>query len=203
MNRLGILGASGHGKVVADCAEVCGWKAIDFFDDAWPELSQNGHWSVLGNSQALLDTLHLYEGVFVAIGNNRIRLEKLRMLQDASAPIISLIHPGAVVSRYLKLGLGSVVLAGAVLNVDARIAAGAIINTAASIDHDSVLGDCVHVSPGARLAGGVQVGDCSWIGIGASVRQNVIIGSDVVVGAGAAVVSDIPSGKTVIGVPAR
>ena len=203
MNKLAILGASGHGKVVADCAEICGWPSIDFFDDAWPALAQNGHWSVVGNSQSLLHSLSRYDGVIVAIGNNRIRLDKLRMLQCESASIITLIHPGATVSRYVKLGLGSVVFAGAVINVDTRIAAGAIINTAASIDHDCVLADCVHVSPGARLAGGVTVGDCSWIGIGSSIRQGVSIGSDVVVGAGAAVVSDISNGRTVVGVPAR
>src|SRR5690606_24126355 len=36
MIRLAILGASGHGKVVADCAELCGWSVVEFFDDAWP-----------------------------------------------------------------------------------------------------------------------------------------------------------------------
>ena len=33
---LAILGASGHGKVLADIAELSGWSAIEFFDDAWP-----------------------------------------------------------------------------------------------------------------------------------------------------------------------
>lgn len=203
MNRLAVLGASGHGKVVADCAEVCGWQAVDFFDDAWPELAQNGHWSVVGNSQSLLHALSQYDGVIVAIGNNRIRSDKLRLLRNANAPLVSLIHPGAIVSRYVKLGLGSVVFASAVINVDTCIATGAIINTSASIDHDCLLADCVHVSPGARLAGGVTVGDRSWIGIGSSVRQGVAIGSDVVIGAGAAVVNDISNGRTVVGVPAR
>jgi len=34
--RLAILGASGHGKVVADAAEQAGWQSVVFFDDAWP-----------------------------------------------------------------------------------------------------------------------------------------------------------------------
>jgi glycosyltransferase involved in cell wall biosynthesis len=36
--RLAILGASGHGKVLADAAEQCGWPSVSFFDDAWPGL---------------------------------------------------------------------------------------------------------------------------------------------------------------------
>lgn len=48
MKRLAILGASGHGKVVADAAEACGWTEIIFFDDAWPSRTFNGFWSVFG-----------------------------------------------------------------------------------------------------------------------------------------------------------
>jgi hypothetical protein len=40
--RLAILGASGHGKVVADAAGLAGWDEVVFFDDAWPGLTQNG-----------------------------------------------------------------------------------------------------------------------------------------------------------------
>ncbi|NIQ11431.1 acetyltransferase, partial [candidate division KSB1 bacterium] len=57
MKRLAILGASGHGKVVADIAECCGWSEFFFFDDAWPKLQRNGRWSVQGNSQHLTEQL--------------------------------------------------------------------------------------------------------------------------------------------------
>lgn len=203
MKKLAILGASGHGKVVADCAELCGWESISFFDDAWPEKTGNGKWAVEGDTPLLMRRLAEFDGVLVAIGNNHIRKAKLRVLLEEGAPIPVLIHPSAVVSRYVEIGSGSVFFAGAVVNVDCRIGLGAIINTSASIDHDCELGDAVHISPGAHLAGGVRVGARSWVGIGASVRQLVQIGSDVTVGAGAAVVSDIPDSCVAVGVPAR
>tara|TARA_R110000850_G_scaffold96655_4_gene201870 strand:- start:5986 stop:6612 length:627 start_codon:yes stop_codon:yes gene_type:complete len=203
LKRLAILGASGHGKVVADCAEMCGWPEIVFFDDAWPGASQNGHWPVSGDTDGLFASLTQFDGVLVAIGNNSTRLDKLRMLERNNAPLVSVVHPAAVVSRYADVGPGSVVFAGAVVNADSRIGMGAIVNTGASIDHDCVLGNCVHVSPGARLAGGVMVGELGWIGIGAVVKQLVRIGDRTMVGAGAAVVKDVEDGKTVIGVPAR
>lgn len=203
MRRLAILGASGHGKVVADTAECCGWQSVEFFDDAWPGLQENGVWSVVGDTAALMARLADFEGVLVAIGNNRIRHAKLLDLRTAGAHLATLIHPAATVSRYAAIGMGTVVFAGAVVNSSACTGLGAILNTGCSIDHDCVLGDVVHISPGARLAGGVQVGDLSWIGIGASVRQLVRIGDCVMVGAGSAVVSDIPNDVTVAGVPAK
>jgi sugar O-acyltransferase (sialic acid O-acetyltransferase NeuD family) len=203
MNRLAILGASGHGKVIADTAECCGWQSVEFFDDAWSEAQENSVWPIVGDTAALLKQLASFDGVLVGIGNNRIRYAKLLQLRSAGGRLVKLIHPSATVSRYAEIGEGTVVFAGAVVNAGTHIEQGGILNTGCSIDHDCVLGNAVHVSPGARLAGGVRVGDESWIGIGASVRQLISIGQRVVVGGGSAVVSDIPNDVTVAGVPAK
>lgn len=203
MKRLAILGASGHGKVVADIAECCSWQHIDFFDDAWPHINKNGVWPVLGDTEALLSKLSNYDGVIVGIGNNLIRCEKMQTLKKAGACLVSIIHPAAVVSNYSVIGAGSVVMAGVVVNVDVTMGCGTILNTGCTVDHDCTLRNYVHVSPGVHLAGNVSIGNHSWVGIGASIRQGIKIGSNVMVGAGAAVVSDLPDGVTAVGVPAR
>jgi len=203
MKSLAIVGASGHGKVVADAAERSGWSHVVFFDDAWPRQKKNAFWHVEGDMETLLDSLGNYDGVVVAIGNNKIRIQKQQLLLDSGAALVSIVHPSAVVDSRADLGVGSVVMACAVINIDAYIGAGCIVNTGATIDHDCHLGKCVHISPGAHLAGGVTVGEGSWIGIGASIRELISIGSDVVVGAGAAVVDHIPDECMVTGVPAR
>ena len=202
MRQLAILGASGHGKVVAELAELLGYQCV-FFDDAWPELTSNGHWPVVGKTASMLKRRLEFSGAAVAIGNNRIRQNKLIQLHEAGFDLPALIHPQAVVSRYATLGKGTVVFAGAVLNADARLDSGVILNTGCTVDHDCQLADAVHISPGANLAGAVKVGERSWLGIGCSVRQLISIGEDVVVGAGAVVVNDVPAGQTVVGVPAR
>lgn len=203
MGILGILGASGHGKVVAEAALAAGWGAVEFYDRAWPGKRQVGRWAIAGDDAALLGALDRLDGVVVAIGNNQIRLDLLTQLHQAGARVVSILHPMACVSASARVGAGTVAMAGAIVNADAVVGIGGILNTGCSVDHDCVLGATVHISPGAHLAGDVHVGDRSWIGIGASVRQGVRIGAGVIVGAGAAVVSDVADGLTVVGVPAR
>ena len=203
MKRLAILGASGHGKVVADAAELSGWDEVVFFDDAWPSIKSNSAWSIIGNTADLLASINEFSGVVIAIGNNSVRLEKLNLLRNQGVALPVIIHPQTVISRYANIGEGSVICAGVIVNADAQIGAGAILNTGCSIDHDCLLAEAVHISPGARLAGGTKVETCAWVGIGAVVRQLITIGAYSVVGAGAAVVKDVPKNTTVVGVPAQ
>lgn len=203
MKRLALLGASGHAKVVADIALLSGWGEVVFYDDAWPQCPTTGPWPVVGTTAQLMADLTQYDGVFVAIGDCATRLAKQHILANAGAVLPTLVHPHAVVSRYAKLGAGTVVMAGAVINADAQIGMGCIVNTGSTVDHDCHLADGVHISPGANLAGTVSVGSCSWVGIGAVVRQGQTIGASVIVGAGSVVVSDVSSGQTVVGNPAR
>lgn len=202
MTKCAILGASGHGKVIAEIAELNGFKNIFFFDDRFPELTRLAHWSVKGSTADLLALVHKFDLVVVAIGHNATRLQKLQLLQQTGAKLEPLIHPSATVSGYAQLGKGTVVMANAAINAFASIGDGCIINTSASVDHDCVLADGVHISPGVHLAGGICVGEQSWIGIGAQVKQLIRIGSQVVVGAGSTVIHDIPDFQTVVGSPA-
>lgn len=204
MNNLLIIGAGGHGKVVADAALESGlWDGIVFLDDAWPEKQHNGHWTIYGKVEQLEIWQAQYRHAVVAIGHNQLRLELQSKLIAAGFEMATIIHPSAQVSRFAKIGAGSVVCANAVISVDAEVGVAAIINTAATVDHDCRLGGGVHLAPGVHLGGGVVVGDSSLIAIGAAVRNYLVIGSDVTIGAGAVVVRDIKDGVTAVGVPAR
>jgi sugar O-acyltransferase (sialic acid O-acetyltransferase NeuD family) len=198
---LAIIGAGGHGRVVADCAEALGWDRIDFFDDG--DGATSGSWPVVGAVETLFARAGDYDGVIVGIGANGARLVMHRALAGRGLAPATLIHPRATVSRHAGLGAGTVVFAGAVINIGAVVGEACIINTGASVDHDDRLADGVHLSPGAHLAGGVTIGEGSWIGLGASVREGVVIGRNVRVGAGAAVVAPVPDDLDVAGVPAR
>ena len=203
MNKLAILGASGHGKVIADAALCMGVNTVVFFDDKWPLLDGISEWNVIGNTALLLSNTIDSDGIIIAIGDNTIRNNKARVLSDRGYSLTKIIHPSAIISRFASIGEGSVIFAGAIVNPDCIIGKNCIINSGAIIEHDCVLGDGVHISPGARLAGNVRVGDLSWIGIGACVRQQINIGNSVIVGAGSVVINDVEDNSTVIGIPGR
>ncbi|MCG9745905.1 acetyltransferase [Shewanella sp. Isolate8] len=203
MTRCAIIGASGHGKVVAELAELNGYQEVVFFDDRWPKLTEIEHWSVKGNLEKLLTTASSFDLTVVAIGNNKVRLEKQKKLSLAGAKFSVLVHPNATISKYSQVGGGTVVMANAVINSFVNVGEACIVNTASTIDHDCHLADGVHVSPGCNLAGGVTVGEGTWIGIGSQVKQLISIGSGVMVGAGATVVSNVADLQTVVGTPAQ
>lgn len=203
MKTLALLGASGHGKVMAEIAELMGYEKIVFFDDKWPEKSWVGKWPIVGNSDGLKNDSHGFDEYAVAIGDNKVRAQKYEMLAEYDFRAATLIHPSSTISQYSKIGSGTVITAGSVVNVDSIIGFGCIVNTCATIDHDCNIGDFVHISPNASLAGSVTLGKCTWVGVGASIKQNIAVADNVVVGAGAVVVSNINVPGVVVGVPAK
>lgn len=203
MARLLIVGAGGHGHVLADTAAASGrWSHIAFLDDRHPQLPSCADWPVVGGTDSLQARASEYPECLIALGDARLRLEFLRRAQAAGMACPVLIHPRSCVSSRARLGAGTVVIAGAVINIGAVLGEGCIVNTAATVDHDCVLEEGVHVCPGAHLAGSVHVGARTWFGIGAVALQGIRIGADVMVGAGAACTRDIAAGSKVGGVPA-
>ncbi len=202
MKTLALIGASGHGKVVADLAENLGYS-VHFYDDNYPKTDTVGVWSVKGTLADLLEAENRPEFAFVAIGNNHIREVIIQKLEKVGFSIPALIHPTAVISKYAEIGPATAILAGVVVNPFVTIGKGCIINTRAIIEHDNSIEDFVHISPGACLAGNVSVNKYSWVGIGSSVKQGLTIGQNSIVGAGSSVVNNIQDNLIVAGTPAK
>lgn len=198
MNRLVIIGAGGHGKVIADNALKNGYTEICFADDRASGTCMG--LPIIGTS-ADLDALDDGRTEFlIGIGNNQVRK---RIAERAALPWATLIHPSAQIAADVTLGSGTVVMAGAVINASAKVGAHCIINTGAIVEHDNVLGDYVHLSPGATLSGTVAVGECTWLGTGTSVINNVEICGNVTIGVGSIVIRSIQNEGTYYGIIAN
>lgn len=202
--RLVIIGAGGHGKVVADCALAMGaFSEIVFLDGLYPEITKVEHWSVIGNADNLSAFADPSSVFFVAIGNNQTRGKVMTELDKVGGEITTLIHPSAVISPYATIGEGTLVCANVAINIATNIGQGCIINTSSSVDHDCIIGDYVHLAPGTKLAGSINIGEYSFVGIGAVIIQCLAIGKHCILGAGSTLLEDLVDGSVAVGIPAK
>ena len=201
-DSLVIIGASGHGKVVADIAmKMNKWKNIAFLDDNRSLKTIMGI-PVIGNTASAVEH-QKHSDFFVAVGNNSTRERIQEGLLAQGAAIVSLVHPSAVIGTDVNVGIGTAIMAGVVINSSSVVGNGCIINSNSGLDHDNHLEDYVHISPRTHLGGTVKVVKGSWLGIGSVVSNNINICSGCKIGAGAVVVKDITEAGTYVGVPVR
>lgn len=196
--KLVIIGAGGHGGVIADLARLAGYGEIGFLDGSLTEHREFPVWGTVEDYPRYLAEADF----FIAVGGNLTRKRLFELLNDEGASWATLIHPAATVAESATVGQGTAIMAGAVVNPYAAVGNGVILNTCSSVDHDCRVGDFVHIAVGAHLCGTVTVGDGCFVCAGSTVINNVSICNGVTVGAGAVVIRDITEEGTYVGVPA-
>lgn len=208
MQRIVIIGSSGHANVIFDIVlregkyEIAG--LIDRFQSVGTSISG---FQVLGREEDLprLKEEHRVTGAVVAIGDNFVRSEVASHVSSLcpKLPFFSTIHPGAAIARDVSIGEGTVIMAGVVVGPSCSIGRFGILNTSSSLDHDSTMGDFSSLGPGVATAGRCRIGTHSAIGIGAVLVENVTVGEHSVVGAGSTLLNDVPAYSVAYGTPAR
>lgn len=198
MNRLVVVGAGGHAKVIADIAVKTGYSHISFLDDH--AVGSCMGFPIVGTTADLEGMDDGATDFVIGIGNNTVRQA---IAKKYDVHWIPLIHPAAKIAIHVTIGRGTVVMAGAVINSCAEIGEHCIINTGAIVEHDNIIEDYVHLSPGVVLGGTVRIGELTHVGLGAVVRNNIHIGDACTIGAGAVVVKNIDCSGVYVGIPAR
>lgn len=202
-----IVGAGGHGTVVADAACAAGHDVLGFVD-----VDPTRHGTlvlglpVLGGDEVVFDRdaadLCLVSGIG-STGGTSMRQAIHERFAARGYRFATVVHPAATVADGVSLGDGTVVMAGAVVQPQCRIAADVIVNTGAQVDHDSNIGAHCHIAPGAILSGNVTIGAGAHVGAGAVIIQGVSIGPGAICAAGAVIIRNVDGGTTVAGNPAE
>ncbi len=201
MKNLIIIGAGGHGRVIADIAQKTEvYENIAFLDDS--DIRESMGMPVVGKV-CDMDKYISTADMFVAIGNNKVREALTEKLISLKAKVPTLIHPSAIIGSCVEIDVGTAIMAGAVINPCSKIGKGVILNTCSSVDHDCVIGDYCHIAVGVHVAGTVRLEKRILIGAGATIKNNVNIATECIIGAGAVVVKNITEHGTYTGVPAK
>ncbi|WP_323740883.1 NeuD/PglB/VioB family sugar acetyltransferase [Caenimonas koreensis] len=208
MASLLILGAGGHGRVVADAALAGGQWSRVFACDRDParsggDLPHGGSGELLHGVMLMPIAQAMAVGVpvHVAIGKAAHRERECAALRAGALATVT--HPTASISRFATLAPGCFIAAQAVVAPGASLGTSVIVNHGVVVDHDVVVGEFSHIAPRAALGGGVSIGKRVLVGAGASVLPGIRIADDVTIGAGAVVVDHIDEPGTYAGVPAR
>jgi sugar O-acyltransferase (sialic acid O-acetyltransferase NeuD family) len=204
--KIMIIGAGGHGQVVADIYLLCEQKEsmrlVGFIDDDE---------SLIGNvffDRPVLDKLsnlqkYSFDKILVAIGKNDIRQNVVNKIERQGIAFSQAIHPTSILAKNVEIGVGTTICAGAVINTGSRIGNHVILNTGCTVDHHNDIGDFVHIAPGCHLGGDVTIGEGTLIGIGALVLPQCSIGKGCTIGAGAVIIKNIPDYSVVVGNPGK
>ncbi|MBS0307496.1 MAG: acetyltransferase [Proteobacteria bacterium] len=201
--KIFLVGAGGHGKVVLD-ALLAGGVASEriYVADGKEELAGTTLLGVSVLTPAIQpEAAHGY--FHVAIGSANTRQQFHEKLEALGSQPLTIIHPAAVIAVSATIEAGVFVAARAIVAPEAWLGRGSIVNHGAVIDHDCRIGEFCHVAPNATLGGNVSVGKRVLIGAGANILPGIRIGDDVTIGAGAVVIADVPDGVRLVGVPAR
>lgn len=184
-----LVGGGGHCESVMDVAESAGYSILGILERP-EEVGKKvlGH-EVIGTDDDMVKYVDVADFI-ITVGQIKspvLRIKLHEMVKEVGGRLATIVSPTAHVSKYAKIGAGTVVMHQAVVNANATIGRGCIINTFANIEHDVVIGDYCHISTGAmingevRMAEGVFVGSQSVINQCVSICQHTIIGSGSVV----------------------
>lgn len=146
--------------------------------------------------------------VVSGVGAPKTRQVLMERATDAGFRFETIVHPRVERSQWIEIGVGTVICAGNILTTNITLGRHVQINLDCTIGHDVVMGDYTTLAPGVHVSGLVHFGKRVYVGTGAVIingteENPIVIGDDVVVGAGACVIGSVPSGMTVVGVPAK
>lgn len=153
MKSLLIVGTGNFPPEVEELARLNGYDDFAFVDDNPSARCQ----PVVGPLMFLPTYRKNYTDAIVAFGNNSNRLLQTKVLQDAGYNIPTLIHPTAYVSPDADIAPGCIIRAKVVVSRYVKLGMATILNVGALIDHDVEIGEGSHILMGAVVRNMVKI----------------------------------------------
>lgn len=204
MKPLVLIGGGGHCKSVIEAAESAGFQilgVLDMPEDVGKDILST---EVIGTDDDIPAYVDKAEFVITVgfIKNPAIRIKLYNKVKEAGGRLATIVASTAHVSKYAKIGEGTVVMHQAFVNAGAKVGHNVILNTFSNIEHDAVIGNQCHISTGTMVNGDCKVGDNCFIGSQSVLANGISVGDDIVVGAGSLVRKSIKEKGIYSGNPA-
>lgn len=188
MNKIILIGGGGHCKSIIDVIEQeAKFEIAGIVDKSKKTDSSLLGYPIIGDDDELGNLSKKYKYALITIGQirsplTRINLFNLVLKKGFEVPFI--ISPNAYVSKYAKVGKGTVVMHGSIINANTTIGENCIINSKALIEHDcNILNHC-HISTNATINGSVTIEEGCFIGSNSTIVEMTKIKKNSFINAG-------------------
>lgn len=200
-----IYGAGGQAECVINAVEKeSKYEIVGLIDDINPSGPKILGYKVLGNKSILPSLLKSdIKYCIIAIGDNKIREEKAKLIKEIGFDLISVRDPFSSIGKNVSIGKGTTIFHGASIDPNISIGKGVIVNTNSTIGHGSKINDFSHISGGAICGSYITLEKYCFIGMGAIIFPHLKIGKNTVIGAGTFVRKNLPDNVIVYGRPAK
>lgn len=205
MKDIYIIGAGTYGEVMCELADILGYKVKGFYDEDDEKKNKIVMGvRVIGKFSELNDDEIKNKQFIVAIGNNSIRHELMKRINNIGGKTPTLIHPSAVVSPSAEIGKGVYIHANAYIWTKVKIGNYCVISPNVVIAHHTKLGEACLISTLSGIGASIKINDRVFVGMGSTVVTGLsVIGANSIIGAGAVVLKDVESKSVYTGVPAK
>lgn len=185
MKPLILIGGGGHCKSVIEVAEGAGYNILGILDIPEKIGTSVLSYSVIGCDDDIQKYIDKAQFMITVgqIKDSTLRHKIANRITQLHGEFATIIANTATVSKYAKIGKGTVVMHHAVVNADANIGEQVIINTCANIEHDALIGDFCHISTGTMINGNCVIGANVFIGSQSVVANGVAVLDNCLIGA--------------------
>ncbi len=204
MKPLILIGGGGHCKSVIEAAESAGYQILGILDMPNEIGKEVLSTKVIGTDDDIPAYVDKAEFI-ISVGfikNPATRIKLYNRVKEVGGKLATVIASTAHVSKYAKIGEGTVVMHHAFVNAGATVGNNVILNTFTNVEHDAVIGDQSHISTGTMVNGDCKVGERCFIGSQSVLANGITIGDDIIVGAGSLVRKSISQKGIYSGNPA-
>ena len=141
MEKIWVYGTGGHAAVIADMIlSLNNFDIFGFIDDDSNKKDTIffNHAKVFSPAEFTVANQKLnIRNIIFAIGSNEIRKKLAEQFSELNFPTI--IHPTAIISKFVEIDVGTVVMPYTIIEPEAIVGKHCIINNNAIIGHNSIV----------------------------------------------------------------
>lgn len=209
LQKVVILGAGNFGRETLDVFNAVNkitptFDVLGFLDD-----NEQKQGKIL-NGKPILGGIDWLQGkdlnsikAICGVGEPHVRCKIIWKAEKLGVQFCNVIHPTAVMTDLVDMGVGIVITAGCILTCNITIKDHVHLNLDTTVGHDVVMENFVTTAPGVHISGQVDIGEGTYFGTGAVTVDKIKIGEWTIIGAGAVVAKSLLANVTAVGVPAK